>query len=64
MTLYVSYKNPVEVAVLRSPSLIVLMVSELERVLPELRSRVKVEVAVVGSLSLIVCTVSVDVKRH
>ena len=64
MTLYVSYKNSVEVAVLRSPSLIVLMVSELERVLPELRSRVKVEVAVVGSLSLIVCTVSVDVKRH
>ena len=30
----------------------------------QLRSCVKVEVAVLGSPSLIVCTVSVDVKQH
>ena len=31
---------------------------------PELRGCVKVKVAVLGSLSLIVRTVSVDVKQH
>ena len=56
-------------AVLGSPSLIVLMVSELERVLservlPKLRSCVKVEVVVLGSLSLIACLDSLDVKHH
>ena len=30
----------------------------------ELRSCVKVEMAVLGSPSLIVCTVSVDIKQH
>ena len=57
----------VEVTVLSSPSLmIVLMVSvDVEATLnegsPELRSSVKVEVAVLGSPSLIVRTVCVDV---
>ena len=32
--------------------------------IPELRSCVKVEVAVLGSPSLIVCTIFVDVKQH
>ena len=61
----------VEVAVLGSPSLIVLTVSvavEQHRIcsVSELRSCVcvKVEVAVLGSPSLIVRTVSVDVKPH
>ena len=36
MNLNVSYRNSVEVVVLGSPSLTVLMVSELERVLQEL----------------------------
>ena len=32
--------------------------------MPKFRSCVKVEVAVLGSLSIIVRTVSVDVKQH
>ena len=32
--------------------------------MPEFRSCVKFEVAVLGSLSLIVRTVSVDIKQH
>ena len=56
-------------AVLGSPSLTVLMVSEgrkatLNCSISELRSCVKVEVAVLGSLSLTVLMVSVDVKLH
>ena len=60
-------------AVLGSPSLIVLTVSldvkqhltkERERERTELMSCVKVEVAVLDSPSLIVLTVSVDVKQH
>ena len=60
----------VEVAVLGSPSLIVLMVSvdeeqhELEQSTPELRSCVKVEVAVLGTPSQIVFMVSVDIQQH
>ena len=62
----------VEVAVLASPSLIVLMVSvDVKQhwawticLLSDLRSCVKVEVDVQGSPSLIVRTVSVDVKHH
>ena len=38
--------------------------TELELHMTELRSCVKVEVAVLGSPSLIVLTVSVDVKQH
>ena len=57
----------VEVAVLRSASLTVRMVSEdVKQHLKhsELRSWVKVEVAVLGSPSLIILMVSVDVKQH
>ena len=58
----------VEVAVLGSPSLIVLRSlwtkSNTELLVSELRSCVKVEVDVMGSLSLIVRTVSLDVKKH
>ena len=60
----------VEVAVLGSPSLIVLnIVCGYKAILnvslfSEFRSCVKVEVAVLGSPSLIVLTVSVDVKQH
>ena len=57
----------VEVAVLGSPSLIVLMVSvdvEKHYLLSEFRSCVKVEVAVLGSPSLTVLMVSVDVEKH
>ena len=60
-----------EVAVLSSPSLIILMVSvdveqftELELLATEFRSCVKVEVAVLGSMSLTVRAVFVDVKQH
>ena len=54
----------VEVAVLGSPSLIVLMVSvDVKQHCTELRSCMKVEVAVLGSPSLISRTVSVDVKH-
>ena len=55
---------------LLSPSLIVRRVSvdvnntELEHSQTELRSCVKIEVAVLGSPSLIVRTVSVDIKQH
>ena len=56
----------VEVAVLGSPSLIVLMdsVDVKQHRASELRSCVKVEVAVLGSPSLIVLMYSVDVKQH
>ena len=58
----------VEVAVLRSPSLVVravcVAIKQTEQA-AELRSyAVKVELAVLGPLSLTVCTVSVDVKQH
>ena len=56
----------VEVAIMGSPSLIVLMVSVDSKATlnmnSELRSRVKVEVAIMGSTSLIVLMVSVDSK--
>ena len=61
----------VEVAVLGSPSLIILMVSvDVKQHLKknhlnlEFKSCVKVEVAVLDSPSLTVRTVSVDVKQH
>ena len=58
----------VEVAVLGSPSLIVLMVSvgvkQHWNTASELRRCGEVEVAVLGSPSLIALTVSVDVKLH
>ena len=58
----------VEVAVLGSPSLMVLMVSvdvkQHWNIASELRSCVKVEVDVLGSPSLTVPMVSVDVKQH
>ena len=58
----------VEVAVLGSPSVIVLMVSvdvkQYWNIGSELRSCVKIEVAVLGSPSVIVLMVSVDVKQH
>ena len=67
----VSSSVKVDVAVLGSPSLIVLTVSvdvkqhwEKMSCCSEVRSCVKVEVAVPGSPSLIVLTVSVDVKHH
>ena len=58
----------VEVAVLGSPSLVVLMVSvdvkQRLELSADLRSCVKVLVAVLGSPSLVVLVVSVDVKQH
>ena len=56
----------VEVAVLGSPSLIILMVSvDVKQYKTELRSCVKVGVAVQGSPSLIVVNmVSVEVHQH
>ena len=54
----------VEVAVLGSPSLIVLMVSvDIKQLsLSELRSCVKIEVAVLGALTVLMA--SVDVKQQ
>ena len=62
----------VEVAVLGSPSLIVLKCGHCGRKATlnfklfqsELRSRVKMEVVVLGFLSLTVLVVSVDAKKH
>ena len=62
----------VEVAAPGSPSLISLMVflislmvsADVKQHFKKLRSCMKVEVAVLGSLTLIVLTVSVDVKQH
>ena len=56
----------VEVAVLGSPSLIILMVSVTvkQHQRTELRNCVKVEVDVLGSPSLMVLMVPVDAKQH
>ena len=56
----------VEVAVLGSPSIIVLMVSSGRKATleEEFKSCVRVEVAVLGSPSIIVLMVSMDAKQH